>query len=58
MESLAFLDRINPISTEIPDLQQAVFFSLESFEHPVYVWDVLSKGRNESIKAKRVVTTI
>ena len=59
MESFAFPDKINSISTEIPQkCSKLYFFSLESFKDSLYVWDVFSKGKAWIKKAKRVVTPI
>ena len=53
MESFAFPDRINPLSTEIPQTYSKLyFFPLESFEKPLYVWDVFSKGKAWINKSK------
>ena len=53
MESFAFPDRINPIRTEITQTYSKLyFFSLESFEDPLYVWDVFSNGKARINKSK------
>ena len=45
-ESFALADKINSISTEIPlKCSKLSFFSLESLEDSLYVWDVFSKGK-------------
>ena len=58
MESFAFPDKINSISSEIPQkCSKLYFFSLESLDS-LYFWDVFSKGKASIKKSKRVVTPI
>ena len=46
MESVAFPNKINSISTEISQKSSKLYiFSLESFEDFLYVWDVFSKAK-------------
>ena len=46
MESFTFPYIINPISIDIPQTYSKLYlFSLESFEDPLYVWNVFSKGK-------------
>ena len=54
MESFAFPDKINSISTEIPQkCSKLLFFSLESFKDSLYFGTFTQSERHESKNEER-----